>query len=129
MSDAFGTTNLLLGIMAVVSVLELVAIIAIAAAAFRAYRTVMGLVGQIETRHVAPAIARVNAILDDVKFVTATVRTETERIDHAVHATVARMEDAADRLRSNVRVKTSTVVGVVRGLRGAVEGVLRRRAV
>ena len=108
MSGEFGTTNLLLGIMAAVSVLELLAIIGMGVAGVRAYRTVMVLVEGIETRHVAPAMARVNAILDDVKVVTTKVKDETERVDHAIHTTIDRVEDAADRIRSNVRAKTSS---------------------
>ena len=64
---------------------------------------------------------RINAILDDVKTVTATVRDETERVDHAIHTTMDRIDDTADRMRSSVRAKTNAVVGFVRGLRVAVE--------
>jgi hypothetical protein len=123
-SGELGTTNLLLGIMASVSVVEALVIIGLGIAGFNAYRKVMGLVDDIETRHVAPAMARVNAILDDVKSVTATVKEETERVDRAVHATMARIDDTADRMRSNVRARASAVVGFVRGLRAIVEGML-----
>jgi len=121
MSGELGTTNLLLGIMAAASVLEALVIIGMGVAGFMAYRRVMVLVDGIETRQVAPAMARVNAILDDVKTVTATVRDETERVDHAIHTTMDRIDDTADRVRSNVRAKTSAVVGFVRGLRVAIE--------
>jgi hypothetical protein len=36
----------------------------------------------IETRQVAPAMVRVNAILDDPQTVTAKVSEETGRVDH-----------------------------------------------
>ncbi len=127
MSGALGTTNLLLGIMAAVSVLEALVIIGMGIAGFMAYRKVMVLVDGIETRQVAPAMARVNAILDDVKVVTMKVREETERVDHAIHTTMDRIDDTADRMRSNVRAKTSAVVGFVRGLRVAIEGMLHSR--
>ena len=78
----------------------------------------------LETRQIAPAMARVNAILDDVKEVSAKVKEETERVDQAIHDTMDRVDDTADRVRSNVRAKTSWVVGVVRGLRVAIEGML-----
>jgi hypothetical protein len=32
---------------------------------------------------------RVNAILDDVKDVTTKVKDETDRVDHAIHSTIA----------------------------------------
>jgi hypothetical protein len=127
MSGELGTTNLLLGIMAAVSVLEALVIIGLGVAGFMAYRRVMELVAGLETRQMAPAMARVNAILDDVKDVTAKVKEETERVDQAIHHTMDRIDDTADRVRSNVRAKTSWMVGIVRGLRVAIEGMLQTR--
>jgi hypothetical protein len=121
------TTNLLLGIMAVASVLEALVIIGMGIAGFMAYRKVMALVDGIETRQVAPALKRLNAILDDVKTVTATVKEETERVDQAIHATMDRIDDTADRVRSKVRAKTIAVVGFVRGVRVAIEWMRRPR--
>jgi hypothetical protein len=119
-----GTTNLFLGIMAVVSVLEALLIVGVGIAAFVIYRRVMDLVTGLETRQVAPAMARVNAILDDVKDVTARVKEETDRVDHAIRSTMDRVDNTAGRVRSNIRAKTSWVVGAIRGLRVAIEGVL-----
>jgi hypothetical protein len=127
MSGELGTTNLLLGIMAAVSVLEALIIIGMGIAGFVVYRKVMGLVAGLESRQVAPAMARVNAILDDVKAVSAKVKEETERVDQAIHSTMDRIDDTADRVRSNVRAKTSHLVGFVRGLRVALEGMLHSR--
>jgi hypothetical protein len=128
MSGELGTTNLLLGVMAVVSVLEALVVIGIGIAGFRAYSRVMTLVEGMEHRQVAPAVARVNAILDDVKGVTMKVKEETERVDHAINQTIDRIDDTADRVRTNVRVKTSRVVGVIRGARVAIESLLEDRA-
>jgi hypothetical protein len=127
MSGELGTTNLILGILAAVSVLEALAIVGMGVAGIMVYRKVMMLVDGIETRHVAPTMARINAILDDVKTVTATVKEETERVDHAIHTTMDRIDDTADRMRSNVWVRTSAVLGFVRGLRVAIEGMLHSR--
>jgi len=124
MTGNLATTNLLLGIMAAVSVLEALVILGIGAAAFMIYRRVMELVNGIETRQVAPAMARVNAILDDVKQISSKVKDETERVDVAIHRTIERVDDTADRVRSTVRAKTSWFVGVIRGLRVAIEEVL-----
>jgi len=126
MSGELGTTNLLLGIMAAVSVLEALVIIGIGVAGYMAYSKVMTLVEGLETRQVAPAMARVNAILDDVKEVTTKVKQETDRVDHAIHHTIDRIDDTADRVRSNVRAKTSRLVGFIRGVRVAIEGMLNR---
>ena len=124
MAGELGTTNLLLGIMAAVSVLEALLIIGMGIGGFVAYKKVMELVNGIEMRQVAPAMARLNAILDDMKAVSSKVKEETERVDQAIHSTMGRIDDTADRVRSNVRAKTSRVVGFVRGLRVALEGML-----
>jgi hypothetical protein len=135
MSGELGTTNLLLGIMAAVSVLEALVIIGLGIAGFIVYKRVTALVDTgmvlaqgIEARQVAPAMMRVNAILDDVKGVTAKVKEETERVDHAIHSTIDRIDDTAVRVRTNVRAKTSALVGILRGARVAVEGMLRSEA-
>ena len=128
MSGELGTTNLLLGIMAAVSVLEALVIIGIGIAGYMVYSKVTTLIEGIETRQVAPAMARVNAILDDVKDVSAKVKAETERVDTAIHDTIDRIDNTADRVRSNVRARTSALVGFIRGLRVALEGVLHREA-
>src|SRR5918995_1946140 len=121
METQLGTTNLFLGIMAVVSVLEALLLIGIGVAGFMAYRRVMTLVTSMEEQHVAPTMIRVNAILDDVKVVSAKVKEETERVDHAIHSTIDRVDDTVDRVRWNVRAKTSRLVGALRGARLAIE--------
>lgn len=127
MEGNLATTNLLLGIMAAVGVLEALLIVGVGVAAWMVYRRVTELVAGLEERQLRPAMARVNAILDDVKGVTATVREETERVDHAIRTTMDRVDDTADRVRWNVREKTSRVVGFVRGLRVMVEHMLQSK--
>jgi uncharacterized protein YoxC len=97
-------------------------------AGYLVYRRVMDLVNGIEERQVAPAMARLNAILDDVKVVSAKVKEEAERVDYAIRSTMDRVDDTADRVRSNVRAKTSRIVGIVRGARVALEEILSRAA-
>lgn len=125
MEGNLATTNLLLGIMAAVSVLEALLLIGTGIALYMVYTRVMDLVNTLEQRHVTPAMARVNAILDDVKAVSTKVKEETERVDHAIHSTMDRVDDTVDRVRSNVRAKTSRVIGFVRGVRVAIEGLLQ----
>jgi hypothetical protein len=127
MGNELGTTNILLGIMAAVSVLEALLIIGMGIGGFIVYRRVMTLVEGLEQRQVAPAMARVNAILDDVKGVSATMKEETERVDRAIRTTMDRVDDTADRVRSNVRAKTSRVIGLLRGIRVAIESILEQR--
>src|ERR671936_28597 len=124
MEGNLGTTNVILGIIAAVSVLEALLVIGLGVAGFLMYRRVMDVVDELEAKHVAPAMTRVNAILDDVKGVTAKVKEETERVDAAIRTTMDRVDDTAERVRWNVKAKTSRVVGFVRGLRVALEGLL-----
>ena len=121
MEANLGTTNLLLGIMAVVSVFEALLLIGAGVAVFMVYRKVTDLVTGLEQRQVAPAMARVNAILDDVKDVSSKVKSEAERVDIALHHTMDRIDDTAGRVRSTVRSKTNNIVGYVRGARAALE--------
>ena len=128
MDSQLSTTNLFLGIMAAVSVLQALVLIGVGIAGYMAYRQVTTLLETLEDRHVAPAMGRVNAILDDVKVVSAKVKEETERVDHAIHSTIDRVDDTVDRVRWNVRAKTSRLVGALRGARLAIETILHRAA-
>ena len=121
MQGNLDTTNLFLGVMAAVSVLEGLLLIGVGVCAWMVYRRVMALVNGIEERQIAPAMARINSILDNLTDVSATVKQETERVDHAIRATIDRVDDTADRMRSQVRSKTSRVTGMVRGARVAIE--------
>ena len=81
MEANLATTNVLLGIMAAVSVLEALAVIAFFLGGFLMYRRIVRFIGGIEERQVAPAAARVNAILDDIRDVTSTVKEGAGRAD------------------------------------------------
>jgi hypothetical protein len=135
MAGELATTNLILGIMAAISVLEGLIIIGMGVAAFMVYKRVAGFIDTwmviaqgVEARQMAPAMMRVNAILDDLKGVTARVRNETERVDDAIHSTIDRIDETAFRVRSNVRAKTGAVVALVHAARTALEGMLRSEA-
>ena len=121
------TTNLLLGIMAVVSVLEALVVVGIGVAGWMMFKRVMELVDGLEQRHIVPLRTKVDAILTDVKGVTEKVKEETERVDYAIRSTMDRVDDTADRVKANVRYKTSRLVGFVRGVRATIEGLLQSR--
>jgi len=128
MEANLGTTNLLLGIMAAVSVLEALLLIGVGIAGFLVYRRVMLLISELEARQIAPAMARVNAILDDVKHVSTKVKDEAERVDTALRTTMDRVDDTAERVRSNVKTQTGRLVGILRGARVALETMMGARA-
>jgi hypothetical protein len=122
--QSLDTTNVLLAIMAAVSVLEAIVLIALGVAGWKAYNTVMSAVRDLESRHVMPAMQRVHAVLDDVKAVTTTMREETARVDHAINRTLERVDGTARRVRSTVTARTSRFVGILRGVRVAIETIL-----
>jgi hypothetical protein len=128
MMEELATTNVMLGIMAAVSVLEALLVIGAAVAGYFVYKRVMTVVTGIEERQVAPAMARLNAVLDDLRAVSTKVKDETERVDSAIRTTMDRVDDTAERVRWNVLAKTSRIVGIVRGARVALEHILSRAA-
>src|SRR5262245_22793641 len=110
------TTNLLLGIMAAVSVLEGLVIIALGIMGYRAYSRTMGLVKDVEERHVAPLMARVNGLMTtvdgvvaDVRGITSRVGAQAERVDSAITTTIDRVDETADRVRNSVAARMQRV--------------------
>ena len=118
------TTNMLLGIMAAVSVLEALLLIGLGVGGFIVYRRVMQLVNDLETRQIAPLRDKVDAILLDVKTVTARVSEQTERVDHAISGTIHRVDETADRVKGSVRDKVNQAVGVARGIRAVIASLM-----
>ena len=124
MTPDLGTTNMWLAIMAIVSVLEALLLIGIGVGGFLAYRRATQLVSDLESRQVAPLREKVEAILGDVKTVTASVSQQTERVNHAISGTMERVDDTADRVKGSVRDKMNQAVGMARGIRAIVMSVL-----
>src|SRR5262245_10876882 len=118
------TTNVALIVMAVVSVLEALVLIGISIGGLMVYRRIMQLVHELEERQIAPVRAKVDAILGDVKTLTARVNEEAERVDQAIHGTIDRVDNTAEHLKSTVREKVSDVAGVIRGVRAAIVSLL-----
>ena len=123
MTGDLGTTNMWLAIMAIVSVLEALLLIGMGVGGFLVYRRVMQLVNDLEARQIAPIREKVDAILGDVKTVTAQVSQQTERVNHAITGTMDRVDETADRVTGTVRDKINQAVGVARGIRAIVMSV------
>ena len=117
-----------LWIMAVVSVLQALLLIGIGIAGYLAYSRVMTLVNDLEARQIAPLREKVDAILADVKSVTARVSQQTERVDHAISGTIDRVDDTAARVRAGVHDRVSQAAGVVRGIRAVIVSLLHRES-
>lgn len=124
MAGDLDTTNMWLAIMAVVSVLEALLLIGVGVGGLLIYRRVMQLVNDLETRQIAPVREKVDAILLDVKAVTASVTQQTERVNHAISGTMERVDETADRVKGSVRDRVNQAVGIARGIRAIVMSVL-----
>ena len=111
-------------IMAVVSVLQALMLIGIGVAGYLVYSRVMTLINDLEARQIAPIREKVDAILADVKGITARVGQQTERVDHAISGTIHRVDETADRVKYSVRDKVNQAVGVVRGVRAVITSLL-----
>ena len=119
-----GTTNIWLATMAIVSVLEALLLIGIGVGGFLVYRRVMQLVTDLEARQIAPIREKVDAILGDVKTVTASVSQQTERVNHAISGTMGRVDETAERVKGTVRDKVNQTIGVVRGVRAVLASLM-----
>jgi hypothetical protein len=117
-----------LWIMAVVSVLQALVLIGAGVAGYLAYSRVMTLVNDLETRQIAPLREKADAIMLDVKAITARVSQQTERVDQAISGTMDRVDDTATRVRAGVNDKVSQAVGVVRGVRAVIMSLLHRES-
>lgn len=115
------TTNVLLGIMAVVSLLEAAVLIAAGVMGLRIYRELSEQIRVLEQRHVAPLSAQANQILQTVHQISERVAHSTTRVDAAVEGTVHSAEVAVDKVQDGMRKTAVTVIGVVRGVRTAIE--------
>ncbi len=136
------TTNVLLGVMAVVSVIEVIALIVAWVMGMRMYRQISDQIQTLEQRHLAPLSARMlplmdNAkaltvqaapLMDDAKTLMQSMQRASERIEHslsrmdeAVQGTIDTAEQAVDKVQGGMRKTAGTVVGVVRGVRTAIE--------
>ena len=118
------TLSLPLWIMAVVSVLQALLLIGIGVGGYLLYSRATTLMSDLEARQIAPLRERVDAILTDVKGITARVNQQTERVDHAISGTIDRVDDTAHRVRMGVHDKVSQVAGVVRGVRAVIMSLL-----
>lgn len=113
-----------LWIMAVISILEALVLIGIAIGGYLVYSRVTTLVSDLEKRQIEPIREKVDAILADVKTVTARASHQAERVDYAINGTIDRVDETAARVRAGVHDKVSRVAGVVRGLRAVIMSLL-----
>jgi len=117
-----------LWIMAVVGVLQALLLIGMGVGGYLLYSRAMTLIGDLEARQIAPLREKVDAILTDVKGITARVGQQTERVDHAITGTIDRVDDTAHRVRMGVHDKVNQVAGMVRGVRAVIMSLLHKES-
>jgi hypothetical protein len=117
-----------LWIIAALSILEALLIIGIGIYGYLVYSRVMTLVNDLEARQIAPIREKVDAILVDVKAVTARVAHQTERVDEAVTGTIHRVDDTAARVRAGVYDKVYQAAGVISGIRAVIMSLLHKES-
>jgi uncharacterized protein YoxC len=136
------TTNVLLGIMAVVSVLEAIALIVAGVMGMRMYSQLSEQIQAVEARHLTPLTNRMlplvdeaktlatqaGPVIEEAKMVMQRVQRIAERAEHsltrvdgAVQGTIDTAEHTVEKVQGGVRRTAGTVVGVVRGVRTAIE--------
>jgi len=115
-------------IIALVSVFQALLFIGLGVAGFLVYSRVMTLINDLEARQVAPIREKIDAILTDVKGITARVSQQTERVDHAIAGTIDRVDDTAERVRAGVHEKVNQAAGVVRGVRAVIMSLLHKES-
>ena len=117
-----------LWIMAGLSILEALLLIGLGIGGYLVYSRLMTLVHDLEARQIAPLREKVDAILGDVKVVTARVAHQTERVDEAVNGTIHRVDETAARVRAGVNDKVNQAAGIVRGVRAVIMALLHRES-
>jgi len=128
MGGDLGSVSVPLWIMAVVSVLQALLLIGIAVGGYLLYSRATTLMTDLEARQIAPLREKVDAILTDVKGITARVNQQTERVDQAITGTIDRVDDTAQRVRVGVHDKVNQVAGVVRGVRAVIMSLLHKES-
>ena len=117
-----------LWIMAVVSVFQALLIIGMGIGGYLLYSRMTTMMADLETRQIAPLREKADAILADVKSITARVSQQTERVDHAITGTIDRVDDTAARVKAGVHDKVSQAVGVMRGVRAVIMSLLHKES-
>ena len=115
-------------IIALVSLFQALLFIGMGVAGYLVYSRVMTLITDLEARQIAPIREKVDAILTDVKAITARVSQQTERVDHAITGTIDRVDDTAARVSAGVHERVNQVAGVVRGVRAVIMSLLHKKS-
>ena len=113
-------TNVWLAILAIVSLIEFLMICAAGLLAYKMYRQAMTMIETVERVHIAPLIARVDKVLDEVQVITGKVRYAQDSVSHVFQSAAG----AGSLIAGAVKAKSWPVVGLINGLRMAASAML-----
>jgi hypothetical protein len=113
-----------LWILAALSILQVMVLVVVSIWAYTEYSRVRTLVKDLEARQIEPIREKVDAILADVKSVTALASHQAERVDHAINGTIERVDETTARVRAGVHERVRRAAGVVRGVRAVITSLL-----
>lgn len=116
------TTNIWLAVTAIAVALQTLFMFAAVIIGLRMYRKIQSTVDDLETRYVAPAEARLMAMIDDVHDITARAR----RIDDTVRAKIADFGGAADVAKAAVVSRAWPLVGIVRAVDAGIRAMAKK---
>ena len=116
------TTNIWLAVTAIAVALQTLFMFAAVIIGLRMYRKIQRTVDDLETRYVAPAEARLMAMIDDVHDITARAR----RIDDTVRARIADFGGAADVAKAAVVSRAWPLIGIVRAVDASIRALSRK---
>ena len=113
------TTNVILGVIAGISVFQTLMLMTFAVGAYVWSQRLARQLQELEAQTVKPAIARVNAILDEVHDVSRRVSERTHQVDEVVQHTIDHVDRAATLARLGVRMGTARTMALMWGVRTA----------
>jgi hypothetical protein len=113
-------TNVWLAILAIVSLIEFLLICAAGVLAYKMYARAMTMIETVERVHIAPLIARVDEVLDEVQEITGKVRYAQDSVSHAFQSAAG----AGSLIAGAVKARSWPVIGLINGLRSAASAML-----
>jgi hypothetical protein len=129
--EGLGWTNFFLGILAVLSLIQFLIIAGVGFFAYRAYRKAAAAIETVEQRHIAPLRQKAEQVIDEAKGVVDRAQDLVERVRHAEESVAEAVKHAADasgQFVGSMRAKSWPLVGVVRGVKVAIDAMFNGRS-
>lgn len=115
--EGLETTNFWLAVMAIVSVIQSLVLIGVAWFSYHVYVKTTRAANDLESRYLMPLSHRMNRIMDEAEDIAGRVK-DTEA---AVRNRIRHVADTGNVAMAAVRARSWPVVGILRGLRVAMD--------